>query len=102
MRRRKRSDSPARAFVQQSIRFSADNARWLSSESTRTRTSINAVVRALIDDASSYFGLGPSIVAILEKDRSSMELSHRRYVQEILARRYSDLLLSSVSQSTID
>ena len=58
--------------------------------------SINAVVRGLVDDARTYFGLSPTMVELLEKDRAKMGLGFRQYVQELLTQRYAELLRAQV------
>lgn len=79
---------------QQSIRFAPEQRAWLSDATRRSGESINAVVRQLVDDAQTFFGLSPSILALLQQDRVAMGLDHRGYVRELLTRRYRDLLLA--------
>ena len=96
MTRTKNPTSAGRDYFQQSIRFAPHHLNWLSTEAARTGESFNAVVRQLVDDARMFFGLSPSIVDALEKDRAAMGLDFRRYVQEVLTQRYSDLLRSQI------
>lgn len=86
-----------RDYIQQSIRFAADHLKWLTEATERDGVSINAVVRGLVDDARTFFGLPPTMVALLEKDRGRMGLDFRRYVQELLTRRYRDLILEDAA-----
>jgi hypothetical protein len=85
-------DSEIRDYIQQSIRFAPIHLKWLTDETSRTGASINAVVRQLVDDARTYFGLPPTMVQMLEKDRAALGLDFRGYVQEVLSQRYRDLL----------
>lgn len=90
----KSRDSDVRDYIQQSIRFAPQHLKWLTDETNRHGVSINAVVRQLVDDARTFFGLSPTMVELLEKDRAKMGLDFRRYVQELLTQRYRDLLLA--------
>jgi hypothetical protein len=90
---RKPMDSTVSDFIQQSIRFGAAHLRWLNHESQRTSTSVNAVVRQLVDDAMAWFGLPPTMMEALERDRAERKLSSRQYVQELLTQRYREMLL---------
>lgn len=83
-----------RRIQQQSIRFAPERRTWLTDATRRSGESMNAVVRQLIEDAQTFFGLPPSVVALLQKDRAEMGLDHRGYVRELLTRRYRDLLLA--------
>lgn len=93
----KSRDSDIRDYIQQSIRFAPQHLKWLNDETARAGVSINAVVRGLVDDARTYFGLSPTMVELLEKDRTRMGLDFRRYVQELLTQRYRDLLLAEAA-----
>lgn len=93
----KTKDSDVRDYIQQSIRFAPQHLKWLTDETNRHGVSINAVVRQLVDDARTFFGLSPTMVQLLEKDRARMGLDFRRYVQELLTQRYRDLLLADAA-----
>jgi hypothetical protein len=95
----KKSDgvnSGAHDFQQQSIRFAPQHIAWLSAESKRTGESFNSVVRQLVDDARSFYGLSPTIADLLEEERATMGLDFRRYVQEVLTQRYANLLRADI------
>lgn len=81
-----------KSYGQQSIRFAAAQLNWLNEATKRAGVSVNAVVRGLVDDAQTYFGLPPTVVEQLEKDRAAMGLDFRRYVQELLTQRYTAVL----------
>jgi hypothetical protein len=91
-------DSAANGFMQQSIRFAPRQLAWLASESKRAGESFNAVVRGLVDDAQTLFGLSPTIVDLLEEERAAMGLDFRRYIQEVLTQRYSNLLRAEIEK----
>src|SRR4051812_42552276 len=95
----KNPDSAIRDHIQQSIRFAMVHLAWLKAETDRTGMSINAVVRQLVDDARSCFGLPPTMVETLEKDRARLGLDHRGYVQELLTQRYRDILRTEFQSS---
>ncbi len=88
----KSRESEIRDYVQRSIRFGPEHIRWLNEETKRTGMSINAVVRRLIDDVRDYFGLPPSQLEVLEKDRAARNLDYRSYFQELASDRYRLLL----------
>ncbi len=97
----KKSDginSGAHDFQQQSIRFAPQHIVWLAAESKRTGESFNSVVRQLVDDARSFYGLSPTIADLLEKERATMGLDFRRYVQEVLTQRYASLLRADIEE----
>ena len=81
-----------RDFVQQSIRFQPHHLKWLSERADAISGSLNAVVRQLVDDARAFYGLAPSMVETLEKDRQARRLDYRSYVQDLLSQRYRELL----------
>lgn len=81
-----------RDFIQQSIRFQPQHLKWLTERAEQMSASLNAVVRQLVDDARAYYGLSPTMVETLEKDRLSRGLDFRSYVQDLLTQRYRELL----------
>lgn len=91
----KKSQQPQTAerdFVQQSIRFQPHHLKWLTERADAISGSLNAVVRQLVDDARGFYGLSPTIVDALEKDREAKGLDYRSYVQDLLSQRYRELL----------
>ena len=96
----KSKDTAAGEFVQQSIRFAPAQLMWLSKESERLGASFNALVRQLVDDSRTFFGLPPTMVRSLEEERRALGLDFRQYVQELLTRRYRDLLKQEFESGT--
>lgn len=89
-----------KSHFQQSIRFARPQLQWLDAETKRLRISVNALVRQLVDDVQTFFGLPPSVAASLEKDRTTMGLDRRRYLQELLTRRYATLLRAELEEES--
>jgi hypothetical protein len=52
----------------------------------------DAVVREVLDDMRTLYGLPMVIVESIEKDRKALGLSQREYVMHLLARRYERVL----------
>lgn len=91
----KRNSHPrpaAARFAQQSIRFSTVQSDWLRAEGAQQRASINELVRRLVDDRRTFFGLAPTLCAALEEDRVALGLDSRTYLQELLTLRYAKVL----------
>lgn len=88
----KKPQSIEREFVQQSIRFQPQHLKWLTERADSISASLNAVVRQLVDDARAFYGLSPTMVEALEKDRVSRGLDYRSYIQDLLTQRYRELL----------
>src|SRR5687768_583350 len=97
MAKKKAAESAIRDFVQQSIRFAPGHLKWLTDEAERTGASFNALVRQLIDDSRTFYGLSPTMVEALDKDRARMKLDFHQYIQELLTRRYKELLRAEFS-----
>ena len=86
------TQSVERDFVQQSIRFQPHHLKWLTDRADAISGSLNAVVRQLVDDARAFYGLAPTMVETLEKDRAARGLDYRGYLQDLLTQRYRELL----------
>jgi len=93
----KNKESTAGEFIQQSIRFAPGHVIWLSNESKRLGASVNAIVRQLVDDSIRFFGLPPTMIETLQRDQKALGLDFRSYVQDLLTRRYRDLLRQEFS-----
>ena len=89
---KKAQPSIDRDFIQQSISFKPQHLKWLTERAEQMSASLNAVVRKLVDDARAYYGLSPTMVESLEKDRLARGLDFRSYIQDLLTRRYRELL----------
>ena|SRR5215510_4461079 len=85
--------TPARDdYFTQSFRFTPEQAAFLKEESKRLG-STTAVIREVLDDVRTLYGLPRVIIEALEKDRQTLGLrSHREYVMHLLARRYERVL----------
>lgn len=84
--------SEIRDYMQQSIRFAPQHLKWLTEETARAGISINAVVRKLVDNARTSFGLSPTMLEAIDKDRAAMGLDFEEYIRELLTQRYRDIL----------
>lgn len=88
--------SEIRDYMQQSIRFAPQHIKWLTDETARAGVSINAVVRKLVDNARTFFGLSPTMLEAIDKDRAAMGLDFEGYIRELLTQRYRDLLRAEI------
>lgn len=68
------------------------NLARLTERADEISRSLDAVVRQLVADARAFYGLAPSIVETLEKDRQTKGLDYRSYVQDLPFQRYRELL----------
>lgn len=88
--------STAGGLAQISMRVSTVQAAWIAKEA-KVSGNTNEVLRELIDDAMSLYGLPEVVVEELEKDAASKGLKlssmrdRRNYFQRILMRRYDAL-----------
>lgn len=74
-------------------RVPIDTAGWLNDLSLKSGLSVSSLIRAILDDAQSYYGLPSGIVAVLEADRKkSQAATQRDYVLNLLTSRYTELV----------
>jgi len=85
--------TPARDdYFTQSFRFTPDQTSFLKEQAKRLG-STTAVIREVLDDVRTLYGLPKVMIEALEKDRHTLGLrSHREYVMHLLARRYERVL----------
>lgn len=84
--------TPARDdYFTQSFRFTPEQTTFLKDEAKRLG-STTAVIREVLDDVRTLYGLPKVIAEALEKDRKALGLSPREYVMHLLARRYERVL----------
>ena len=78
-------------YFTQSFRFTPEQTAFLK-EGAKRLGSTTAVVREVLDDVRTLYGLPMVLVESLEKDRKALGLSQREYVMHLLARRYEGVL----------
>ncbi len=85
--------TPARDdYFAQSFRFTPEQAATIKEEAKRLG-STTALVRELIADYRTMFGLPRIQVEVLEADMRNLKLpTHREYIRHLLALRYQTLL----------
>ncbi len=85
-------ETPARDdYFTQSFRFTPEQTAFLKEQAKRLG-STTAVVREVLDDVRTLYGLPMVIVEALGKDRKALDLSQREYLMHLLARRYERVL----------
>ncbi len=84
--------TPARDdYFTQSFRFTPEQTSFLK-EGAQRLGSTTAVIREVLDDVRTLYGLPKVMIEALEKDRKALGLSQREYVMHLLARRYERVL----------
>src|SRR5713101_3136976 len=84
--------TPARDdYFTQSFRFTPEQTSFLK-EGAKRLGSTTAVVREVLDDVRTLYGLPMVMIELLERDRKALGLSQREYVMHLLARRYERVL----------
>ncbi len=78
-------------YFTQSFRFTPEQTAFLK-EGAKRLGSTTALVREVLDDARTLYGLPMAIAEALEKDRRALGLSPREYIMHLLARRYEGVL----------
>jgi len=78
-------------YFTQSFRFTPEQTAFLK-EGAKRLGSTTALVREVLDDARTLYGLPMAMVEALEKDRRALGLSPREYIMHLLARRYERVL----------
>lgn len=91
-----KADSSVRDYVQQSIRFSTAHLVFLEEEAQRNGVSINSVVRDLVTDAGTLYGVPLNMRKKLEEDAKSLGLDRREYIKYLLGLRYEALVRGEV------
>jgi hypothetical protein len=78
-------------FTLVSCRFPPDLYGWIKKQADSRAWSVNELVRRVMDDARTAYGLPKEIVDTLEADRKAMGLDWREYVMQVLTLRYKTL-----------
>jgi hypothetical protein len=92
-------EPPARSEVNVSsekvvvtFRFPRDLAAWLTSEAKQRAWSMNEFIVTIVNDLFSWYALPGMVTEQLEKDRQALGLDRRKYVTQVLMRRYHEIL----------
>ena len=81
-----------RPLASLTVRFSMATYHWLHAEAKARAEYLNDFVGRILEDAQTWFGLPPAIVAVLDADRKTIHKSSLRdYIVELLVRRYDQL-----------
>jgi hypothetical protein len=63
------------------------------------RRSLNEVIRTIVTAVRTYFGLPRFMVDVLAADMESRRLDMHAYLQDLLARRYEELVRSTEAET---
>ena len=81
-----------RPLASLTVRFSMATYHWLHAEAKARAEYLNDFVGRILEDAQTWFGLPPAIVAVLDADRKALhKASLREYIVELHVRRYDHL-----------
>src|SRR5947209_2902373 len=75
-----------------SVRFPIDVMAWFKSQAESKGEPITDLVRRIVDDYRTLFGLPKLIVDALDADAKALGLPRREYVMHLVARRYEEVL----------
>ena len=81
-----RSPKPSESF-QQAVRFKNVHGPWIAAEMKKLGESFNEIIRRLVDDAMSFYGLPANQRERLEAEMKKLGLDRRDYVQYVLSLR---------------
>src|SRR5438309_1464960 len=86
-------------YVLVSCRLPPDLYAWAKSEADGRAWALNELVRRVLDDTRTLYGLPKEITDTLNADRKSMGLNWREYSMQILTLRYKQLASQGRSSS---
>ncbi len=78
------------------LRLSTKVAAWLKNLSETRRESVNDLLRQVVDDAHSLYGLPMTIVQALDDDAKALGMERRDYLMHLLALRYNQIVREGV------
>jgi hypothetical protein len=74
------------------FRLPNDHIAWLEEQAADAETSVNQVVRDLVFDLCTWFGMPSFVGARLEENRQQMKLDQRAYAQHLLVKRFLEIM----------
>lgn len=74
------------------FRLPNDHIAWLEEQAADAETSVNQVVRSLVFDLCTWFGMPFFVGQRLEENRQQMKLDQRAYAQHLLVKRFAAIV----------
>jgi hypothetical protein len=74
------------------FRFPRDLAAWLNAEAKQRGWSMNEFLVTITHDLFAWYALPDMVTDQLEKDRAALGLDRRKYMTQVLMRRYHEIL----------
>ncbi len=74
------------------FRLPSDHIAWLEEQASDAETSVNQVIRSLVFDLCTWFGMPFFVGQRLEENRQQMKLDQRAYAQHLLVKRFAAIV----------